>query len=132
MADPYEQMVKALMHEDNNTRNQAEAMFNQAKSNPDQLVTALVTLLRTNADQQVKRIGPSGGLVAGRAARPCRTAAPPISCRPTLPAPGRQVRQLCAVLLRKAVMSSVTNQQQSMQMLKMLSPQVRQARHAQE
>ena len=53
MADPYEQMVKALMSEDNNMRNQAEAMFNQAKSNPDQLVTALVTLLRTNADQQV-------------------------------------------------------------------------------
>ncbi|KAL3902765.1 MAG: hypothetical protein SGPRY_011934 [Prymnesium sp.] len=52
MADPYEQMVVALMSPDNNLRNQAEAAFNQAKANPDQLVTALLTLLRNNADQQ--------------------------------------------------------------------------------
>ncbi|KAL1510219.1 hypothetical protein AB1Y20_006547 [Prymnesium parvum] len=89
MADPYEQMVVALMSPDNNMRNQAEAAFNQAKGNPDQLVTALITLLRTNANEQV--------------------------------------RQLCAVLLRKAVTSAVTKEQQSMQLLKLLSPQVQQA-----
>ena len=40
--DQWEQMVMALMSADNNARNQAEAMFNQAKGQPDMLVTKAV------------------------------------------------------------------------------------------
>ena len=51
----FEQMVGALMSPDNNVRGQAEAAFNQAKSNPDVLMSGLVHLLRHNQAEQVER-----------------------------------------------------------------------------
>ena len=39
----YQQMIEALMSPDNNVRGQAEAAFNQAKANPDVMVSALGT-----------------------------------------------------------------------------------------
>lgn len=49
----YEQMLGALMSTDNSTRNAAEEALNQAKQSPDGLFTALITMLRRNADEQV-------------------------------------------------------------------------------
>ena len=49
----FEMMIGALMSPDNNVRGQAEATFNQAKANPDILVSALVHLLRHNESEQV-------------------------------------------------------------------------------
>ena len=55
MADlaQFEQVIMALMSPDNNVRGQAEAAFNQAKANPDALISALTQLLRTNQQEQV-------------------------------------------------------------------------------
>ena len=49
----FEMMIGALMSADNNVRGQAEASFNQAKTNPDILISALVHLLRRNESEQV-------------------------------------------------------------------------------
>jgi len=55
---PYEQMLRALMSTDNAMRNQAEEGLNQAKQNPDQLFTALITMLRSNSEEQVRDAAP--------------------------------------------------------------------------
>ena len=49
----FEQVVLALMSPENNVRNQAETAYNQAKANPDALITALTQLLRHNQQEQV-------------------------------------------------------------------------------
>ena len=50
----YQQMIEALMSPDNNVRGQAEAAFNQAKANPDVMVSALAHLLRNNQSEQAR------------------------------------------------------------------------------
>lgn len=52
----YEQMIRALMSIEKTVREQAEAALNQAKLNPDSLFTALITMLRSNADEQVRSL----------------------------------------------------------------------------
>ena len=44
----------AIRSSDNTARGQAEAAFNQAKSNPDLLISALVHLLRNNQQEQAR------------------------------------------------------------------------------
>jgi hypothetical protein len=56
MADisQFEQMILALCSPDNTIRNQAEQALNQAKENPEILLTAMTQLLRTNQNPQVR------------------------------------------------------------------------------
>lgn len=56
MADigQFEQMILALCNPDNAIRNQAEQALNQAKENPEILLTAMTQLLRTNQNPQVR------------------------------------------------------------------------------
>jgi len=44
-------MLDGLMSADNNIRGQAEAAFNNSKSNPDMLVTGLLTILSSGEEQ---------------------------------------------------------------------------------
>ena len=54
-----EACVQALMSPDNTIRSQAEEAFNQAKQQPDQLVPALVGLLRGSQNEQAPAARPS-------------------------------------------------------------------------
>lgn len=89
-------MLGALMSTDNSTRNAAEEALNQAKQNPDGLFTALITMLRRNADEQV-----------------CLAPQPSDTLLPAAPQQTHlcrsQVRSLSAVLLRKEIMRLLSN-----------------------
>jgi len=52
----FEMMLNALMSQDNEMRRQAEEAFNQAKSNPDALISGLVHMLRNNHAEQVRAL----------------------------------------------------------------------------
>ena len=114
----YQQMIEALMSPDNNVRGQAEAAFNQAKANPDVMVSALAHLLRNNQSEQARARNQTQRCILFFNAsmltlRCCSLAAAAACC---------QVRSLCAVLLRKTVMQGLQSQENSL--IKALSPPV--------
>jgi hypothetical protein len=49
-----EQVIAALMSEDNNVRTQAESMFNQAKSQPNEMVIAVMQVIGTSSAKEVR------------------------------------------------------------------------------
>ena len=61
MIDPaglaqYEQVVSALMSQDNAVRSQAEDAFNQLKQQPDVFFSGLIQLARQNANEQIRSL----------------------------------------------------------------------------
>ena len=61
MIDPaglaqYEQVVSALMNQDNAVRSQAEDAFNQLKQQPDVFFSGLIQLARQNANEQIRSL----------------------------------------------------------------------------
>ncbi|EOD38282.1 hypothetical protein EMIHUDRAFT_122255, partial [Emiliania huxleyi CCMP1516] len=51
-----EAMLRALMSTDNAVRNQAEEALAQARQAPDSLFSALIAMLRSNQDEQVRSL----------------------------------------------------------------------------
>jgi len=70
-----EAMLRALMSTDNAVRNQAEEALAQARQAPDSLFSALIAMLRSNQDEQVRFVPRCASLCAGRQAPTTRARA---------------------------------------------------------
>lgn len=56
MSAPFEQIIQQLMSTENQNRAHAETLFNQAKQQPDLLVTQLTAVLRQSQSTEARAL----------------------------------------------------------------------------